>query len=200
MQTCNERAHARIHTCVKLSGLHRAIHFAMGASMLQAGCMFIAYAPSVVLLLAYASKRSALLLLTVGRYARAHGGTASVRMRWCARAQPGPLCVPCSAFAWLFAILLAGVVWIAIPPLRVRSHPPAHGAPSHARGGGGGLCAWPHSARVLIPCRQRMPSPWPSALCCKRCCVGRSCGRTPSTWRAAPAGGGALAPTPDRAC
>ena len=53
------------------------------------GCLLIAYAPSAILLLAYASRRSALLILTI-----------------------------CGAFAWLLAIFGASSVWAAIPPAR----------------------------------------------------------------------------------
>lgn len=53
------------------------------------GCLLIAYAPSAILLLAYASRRSALLILTI-----------------------------CGAFAWLLAIFVASAIWAAIPPAR----------------------------------------------------------------------------------
>ena len=40
--------------------------------MLGAGCILIAYGPSAVFLLAYAGRRSALLVLTIARYMRTH--------------------------------------------------------------------------------------------------------------------------------
>ena len=44
----------------------------MGA-LLGAGCLLIAYGPSAILLLFYAARRSALLVLTIARYARRRG-------------------------------------------------------------------------------------------------------------------------------
>ena len=55
------------------------------------GCILLAYAPSAVLLLTYASRRSALLILTV-----------------------------IAAFFWLLAIFVSSAIWMAIPPIKVR--------------------------------------------------------------------------------
>jgi hypothetical protein len=54
------------------------------------GCLCIAYGPSLVLLLGYISRRSALLVLSI-----------------------------ISSFVWLLAILAASIIWIAVPPLKV---------------------------------------------------------------------------------
>ena len=57
---------------------------------MAAGCLLLAYSPAAALVLGYAARRSALLVLTIG-----------------------------SAFVWLLAVLLASLVWLAIPPLKV---------------------------------------------------------------------------------
>ena len=71
--------------------------------MLAAGCLLMAYSPAAAVILGYTARRSALLVLTIG-----------------------------AAFVWLLAILLASLVWLAIPPLKVRALVALH--PSCARG------------------------------------------------------------------
>lgn len=48
----------------------------MGA-IIAAGSLLIAYSPVAVLLLAYAARRSALLVLTIARCVRAHWGVVA---------------------------------------------------------------------------------------------------------------------------
>ena len=58
--------------------------------LLVMGCLFLAYGPSVVLLVGYISRRSALLILAVA-----------------------------AAFVWMLAVLAASIIWSAVIPLKV---------------------------------------------------------------------------------
>lgn len=113
--------------------------------MLMAGVFMIAYGPSAVILLAYASRRSALLILTIARCAvwraAAELGvpdksrppllpappTASPGFNSVLRGRPifsrrhRDATVLCSAFFWLVSVFLTSIIWIAIPPLKVRT-------------------------------------------------------------------------------
>ncbi len=88
----------------------------MTASMLV-GCLLLAYGPPAVLLLGYVARRSALLVLTIARCARATrvGCPGTHTLIPSRPASPRPR----SAFFWLFAILLTSLVWLAVPPLQV---------------------------------------------------------------------------------
>ena len=76
--------------------------------MTAAGCLLLAYSPSAAVILGYTTRRSALLVLTIG-----------------------------AAFVWLLAVLLASLVWLAIPPLKVGAGPRQ-------------LLSWWRCARALV--------------------------------------------------
>jgi gamma-secretase subunit APH-1 len=65
----------------------------MASFVILWGCLFLAYGPSVALLLTFISKRSALLVLSVF-----------------------------SAFVWLLSILLTSLFWLVAPPALQRAH------------------------------------------------------------------------------
>jgi hypothetical protein len=101
----------------------------MGA-MLGAGALMIAYSPIACVILGYTARRSALLVLTIARCvpperARAAAAAAAFHKRPTGHrtvlSAPAPVSATCSAFAWLMAILLASLIWLAIPPLKVRA-------------------------------------------------------------------------------
>ena len=96
---CGQSRHLARHRACSSSRLCVAVSVreaSLGAAptmgwMMAAGCLLLAYSPMAAIILGYTARRSALLVLTIA-----------------------------SAFAWLLAILAASLVWLAIPPLKVR--------------------------------------------------------------------------------
>jgi hypothetical protein len=171
--------------------------------VLLAGCLLIAYGPSAVVLLAYASRRSALLILTIARCvrhaacgarARAAGNLASAESRCPFLVQPpltaapsllastpaaSPRPPPCSAFFWLLSIFLTSIVWIAIPPLKVRAtrRPRSQSAPPLVA-----ACSLAPAPQPTSPgrCRRCTPSRKSSPSSSRRPRAERSCTSTSS--------------------